>query len=194
MRPDLRAIVDRFMYEQATVRHMVAAAPADAGTRVVSPDGMTVAQAVAHLAGSQRVYAATIRAWLAGETPPTAAHAHAPDEGSPAPTLGEGLGELGLSLRDLFAAFQSIPDDALGSDLGGLPAIEVIGTWAAHYLEHGYQLSGALPETRYDPLTVNWLGRAPAHTAELREAQRRYIQDARDHFAAHDEGPGDDHP
>jgi len=182
------------MYEQATVRHMVAAAPADAGTRVLAPDGMTVAQAIAHLAAAQRGYAATIRAWLAAEPRPPVAHAHAADDDSPVAPLAEGLSELGLSLRELFAIVQSIPDDVLASDLGGAPAMEVIGAWAAHYLEHGYQLSDALPETRYDPLTVNWLGRAAAHTAELREAQRRYIQDVRGHFAAHDASPGDDYP
>ena len=71
MTPELRAIADRFIYEQATLKHMTALIPEGAAERTVRGhmDGWTVRQLVAHLAEALHTYALFLDNLVAGRPP-----------------------------------------------------------------------------------------------------------------------------
>lgn len=194
MTPELRAILDRFIYEQATVTHIVTALPAEGAERVVGETGWTIRQLVAHFAESQEGYAAAIGRWLAGEQVEPAgfdrdrvnaetARTHAE---TPLPEL---LVRLRKSLRALFAAFHAIPDERLADPFGPSSALESFHTWKRHYLDHGLDLIDAAPEVRFDPLVLNWLLYAEFIDERSKARQRQLMEDVRAHYAAR---PGDD--
>jgi hypothetical protein len=189
MTPELRAILDRFMYEQATVTHIVMSLPSEGAGRVVGGTGWTVRQLVAHFAESQEGYAAAIRRWLAGEQTepggfdPDGANAETAAANADTP-LPELVVRLRQSLRELFAAFHAIPGEKLGEQFGGGTALETLHHWERHYLDHGLDLLDAAPEVRFDPLVLNWVLYADFADETSKARQQQLMQEVRAHYAA----------
>ena len=189
MTPELRAILDRFMYEQATVTHIVMSLPSEGAERVVDGTGWTIRQLVAHFATSQEDYAAAIGRWLAGEQVEpddfdpdrTNAETAAASAETPLPEL---LVRLRKSLRALFAAFHAIPDAALAVAFGRYGALETFHAWERHYLDHGLDLLDAAPEVRFDPLVLNWILYAEFVDERSKIRQQQLMKEVRAHFAA----------
>lgn len=189
MTPELRAILDRFIYEQATVTHIVMSLPSEGAERVVDGTGWTVRQLVAHFAESQEGYAAAIGRWLAGErveadgfdTDRANAGTAQANAETPLPEL---LVRLRKSLRALFAAFHAIPDEGLAEPFGGHTALETFHTWERHYLDHGLDLLDAAPEVRFDPLVLNWILYAEFSDERSNSRQQQIVKDVRAHYAA----------
>lgn len=189
MTPELRAIVDRFMYEQATVTHIVMSLPPGGAERVLDGTGWSIRQLVAHFADTQDGYASAIERWLAGEqvvpddfdTDSANANTVAAVADTPLPEL---LLRLRRSLRQLFAAFQAIPDERLSEPFAGQSAIETFHGWERHYLNHALDLLDAAPEVRYEPLVLNWLlyGEFTDERSQARQAQ--LMEDVRAHYAS----------
>jgi hypothetical protein len=189
MTPELRAILDRFMYEQATVTHIVMPLPAEGAERVVDGTGWTIRQLVAHFADSQEGYAAAVGRWLAGEPVEPAGfdrdRANAETARANAETpLPELLVRLRKSLRALSAAFHAIPDERLAEPFGAHSAVETFHRWERHYLDHGLDLLDAVPEVRFDPLVLNWILYAEFVDEPSKVRQQQLMQEVRAHYAA----------
>ena len=189
MTPELRAILDRFMYEQATVTHIVMSLPSEGAERVVGGTGWTIRQLVAHFAASQEGYAAAIGRWLAGEPvepegfDPDRANAETARTNAETP-LPELLVRLRTSLRELFAAFHAIPDEGLAEPFGPSGALEIFHSWGRHYLDHGLDLLDAAPEVRFDPLVLNWILYADFVDEPSKVRQQQLMKEVRAHYAA----------
>jgi hypothetical protein len=193
MTPELRAILDRFMYEQATVTHIVMSLPPEGAERVVDGTGWTVRQLVAHFAESQEGYAAAIGRWLANEQvepegfDPDRTNAETARTNAQTP-LPELLVRLRKSLRALFDAFHAIPDEKLAEPFGAAGAIETFHTWERHYLDHGLDLLDAAPEVRFDPLVLNWILYAEFVDERSKARQQQLMKEVRAHYAAMPDG------
>lgn len=189
MTPELRAILDRFMYEQATVTHIVMSLPPEGAERVVDGTGWTIRQLVAHFAASQEGYAETIGRWLAGEQvepegfDPDLTNAETAAANAETP-LSELIARLRKSLRALFAAFHLIADEKLGEPFGRDTALETFHTWERHYLDHGLDLLDAAPEVRFDPLVLNWILYAEFVDERSKARQQQIMKEVRAHYAA----------
>lgn len=189
MTPELRAIIDRFMYEQATVTHIVMSLPPGGIDRVMDGPGWTVRQLVAHFADTQEGYAAAIERWLAGEPAlpdgfdagRSNAMTAAANAGTPLPEL---LARLRKSLRTLFVALHHVPDARLEEPFDGHSAIETFHTWERHYRDHAFDLLGAAPEVKFEPLVLNWILYADFEDGRERSRQRALMEEVREHYAA----------
>ncbi|MCL4242045.1 MAG: maleylpyruvate isomerase N-terminal domain-containing protein [Dehalococcoidia bacterium] len=188
MTPELRAILDRFMYEQATVTHIVTSMAPGGADRVLDGSGWTVRQLVAHLARAQEGYAAAISRWLAGEQvegsdfDPDRTNAETAKANAETP-LPELLVRLRMSLRALFEAFHGIADERLDGPFGAYGALETFHAWERHYLDHGLDLLDAVPEVRYDPLVLNWILYAEFADERSKARQQHLMDDVRAHHA-----------
>jgi hypothetical protein len=185
---ELRAILDRFIYEHAGVRHLLSAAPPEADTRVLEASGWTTTQLVGHFAVAQEGYVEAASRWLAGE--PVASRDLDPDflnaETIPllaASSRAEVLDRYAASLRALFALFHQVSDLQFEGPFGPATANRVLTGWSQHQLTHIFPFVKVLPETRYDPVIVNWLARSPVPNEETVAQQREYINDVREYYA-----------
>lgn len=199
MHHDLRAILDRFIYEHAGVRHLLLAAPPEADSRTVEGLGWTTVQMVGHFAQAQESYTELVQRWLDGEGVPSAGFHADQSNAESIPALAglsraDVLERYALSLRGLFAVLHRIGDAQLGEKLGPAPAREVLASWSQHQLTHIFPFVAVLPETRYDPVIVNWLARAPVPNEDVLAQQKAYIADVRGYYArlAEEEGSDDD--
>ena len=197
MTPELRAIVDRFMFDQATFTHIVSSLPADGAARAVTGPGWTIGQLVAHFATSQERYAAAIARWLAGEEvlPPDydqdTENAAVAELHRDAP-LDDSVRRLRESLRALFAAFHRVPDERLDQPFARGTALEAFHAWEHHYLDHALDLIDAAPEVRLDPLVLNWVLHANLGDGRSRDRQRQLLAELRAYYATLDEDEEED--
>jgi len=191
MTPELRAIIDRLMFDQATTLHIVTSLPDGGTARMIEGTGGTVAQLVAHFAASQEACATALRRWLAGAPaePPRFA-CEAVDGGEAA--LADAEAGLRVSLRALFAVLHEIPDERLGEPFGEASAIETFHAWERHYLDHALDLVDAAPEVRLDPLVLNWVLHTSFDDERSRARQRALLEELRAYYASLDEDDEDD--
>lgn len=188
MTPELRAIADRFIYEQATLKHIAALAPEDALNRTVPGQNWTVRQLLAHLAASLQSYDEIVRRWLAGERTlddwdPDRVDA-ATAEAYKTATLAQLFELFGSGLNGLFASLSAIPDDRLAESLGPSDALTTLRGLGAHALGHAIPLVNALPEVRFDPLVLNWVLAAEFEDEESQAWQRQLLGEAREYIAS----------
>lgn len=189
MTPELRAILDRFMYEQATVIHMVTSLPPGGIDRVMPGPGWTVRQLVAHFADSQERHASTIERWLAGESAAPGEfdieriNAMSADANAATP-LPDLLTRLRKSLRTLIAAFENVPGAMVEARLDGGPAIEAFHAWERHYRDHAFDLLDVSPELKFDPLVLNWILYAEFEDEEFCARQRELLDEVRKQYAS----------
>ncbi len=190
MKPEVRAIADRFIYEQATVKHIATLAPEGGLDRPVPGYEWTVRQLLAHLGQSLNDYAEMVRNWLLGEPPvphgwdPGKVNAQTAARYKDA-SLPEILALLGAGLNSLIAALAAIPDDRASGDFGPRPFLQTFEVFSGHCLEHAIPLLDAIPEARMDPLVLNWLLDAEFPTETARAWQETLLQDAREYVANH---------
>lgn len=187
MTPNVRAIADRFMYEQATLKHMMALVPDGGFERSVPGTEWTVRQLFAHLARILTTYSDTIREWLAGDDPMaswdpeqvnnTTACAHVD---TPADLISAAFA---VGLNDLVATLAAVPDGRLAEAFGHATFEETLLEWSEHFLSHAVPLVRALPEVRMDPLVLNWLLDADFDDDELRAWQDTLLAEARAYIA-----------
>lgn len=199
MHHDLRAILDRFIYEHAGIRHLLYAAPPEADSRTLKDTGWTTIQLVGHFAQAQESYTGLIQQWLAGEPlPPAGFH---PDQANAEtiPNLAglsreEVLEKYAASLRGLFGILHEVTDRQFEGPFGQSAARQVLAAWSQHQLTHIFPFVAVLPETRYDPVIVNWLARAAVPNEDVLAQQKAYIADVREYYArlAEEEGADDD--
>ena len=188
MTPELRAIADRFIYEQATLKHIAALAPEDALNRNVPGQAWTVRQLLAHLATSLQNYDRIVRRWLAGEPPlegwdPDHLNA-ATAEQYKAATVAQLFEVFGRGLNGLFASLSAIPDEKLPEPLGTSDALTTLRGFGDHAVGHAIALADALPEVRFDPLVLNWLLGAEFEDEESQAWQRQLLAEAREYIAS----------
>ena len=197
MHHDLRAILDRFIYEHAGVRHLLLAAPPEADTRTLEGIGWTTVQAVGHFAQSQESYADLLQRWLDGGTTPAAGFHPDQSNAETIPALANSsradvLERYALSLRSLFAVLHRITDQQFEGPFGGTTVRQALVAWSEHQVSHIFPFVAVLPETRYDPVIVNWLARTPVPNEETLAGQRAYIADVREYYARLAAEEGDD--
>lgn len=199
MHHDLRALLDRFIYEHAGVRHLLLAAPPEADSRTLEGIGWTTVQVVGHFAHAQETYADLILRWLAGEAIPAAGYHPDQDNATVIPSLAsstraEVLDKYAASLRALFDAIGQVNDERFEGPFGSSSARQVLAAWSQHQLTHIFPFVAVLPETRYDPVIVNWLARAAVPNEDILAQQKAYIADVREYYArlAEEEGSDDD--
>ncbi len=199
MHHDLRAILDRFIYEHAGVRHLLLAAPPEADARTLEGTGWTTVQLVGHFAHAQESYAGLVARWLAGEDIPAAGYHPDQDNATVIPELASATREdvlerYAASLRALFHILGQVSDDRFEGAFGTTPARQVLAAWSQHQLTHIFPFVAVLPETRYDPVIVNWLARAAVPNEDVLAQQKAYIADVREYYArlAAEEGSDDD--
>lgn len=190
MTPEVRAIADRFIYEQATVKHIAALAPDGSLDRPVKGYDWTVRQVLAHLAKSLNDYAAMVRAWLNGDFPippgwnPHDVNATTAARYKDAP-LPEIVALFGTGLNELVDALAAIPDERSGENFGPRPLLQTFEVFSGHCLEHAIPLVDALPEVRMDPLVLNWLLDASFPTEAAQDWQSDLLHEAREYVANH---------
>lgn len=161
MMPELRALADRFIYEQATIKHIIASIPDEALARKCEGFDGTVGELLGHLGWSLGDHAEVVRAWLADEALPASIDPDR-DEGQDNTrftnaTRPELSRDLGIGLINLFAVLSAIPDERLDEQLGEQHALESLGFLSEHCMYHAIALIDACPEVRMDPLVLNWL-------------------------------------
>lgn len=188
MHPEIRAIADRFMYEQATLKHILALAPEGGLARNVPGYEWNAGQLLAHLAVSLDTYRGVVERWLAGENAlkgfdPPSTNARTAEEHS---TVSKArLREMfGTGLVGLVDALSRIPDDRLEERVGPGTVVEVLrGPFGNHALSHAIPLIDALPEVRLEPLVLNWLLYADFEDEASRAWQAKLLADAREYLA-----------
>lgn len=196
MTPELRAIADRFIYEQATLKLIVALAPPDAPDRPVPGYEWTVRQLMAHLAESLHSYQAVIKKWLAGKgalddwNPERLNAATAARHAASSPV--EIVALFGSGLVGLIATLEAMPDERLSEPLGPGKAIETVKTFGEHFLSHAISLVNAVPEVRMDPLVLNWLLYAGFNDEASNAWQASLLADAKEYIATHPHEEDDD--
>jgi hypothetical protein len=186
MHPEIRAIADRFIYEQATLKHITAQAPEEALRREVLGYGWSVGQLLAHLAVSLETYRGVVERWLAREDAlkgfdPPSTNAHTAEEHREVSRAK--LRELfGAGLVGLVETLSRVPDERLGETVGPGTIVEVLrGPFGNHALSHAIALIDALPEVRLDPLVFNWISRADFESSAEREWQLKLLADVREY-------------
>lgn len=196
MTPELRAIADRFIYEQATLKHLTALAPEEAMQRPVNGTEWNVGQLLAHLGASMSTYAEAVRNWLLGEPQDERIDPDATTAGTVDRFVGASrldvTRELGQGLVNLFAALSAIPDERLSDTFGGAAAIDTLRTFGEHCLGHAIPLVEALPEVRMDPLVLNWLLGAEFDDESSRAWQRSLLAEAQEYIASHPDEDGEE--
>ncbi len=188
MTPELRAIADRFIYEQATLKHITALAGDEGLSRTVPGMDWTVRQLLGHLGASLGSYDVVIRRWTAGEPAlegwdPDAVNAETAARMASA-SQAELLAEFGRGLVGLIAAMEDVPDQKMDEQLGRTDALTALKSLANHTLRHAIPLVDALPEIRMDPLVLNWLLSATFDDAESEQWQERLLDEARAYIAS----------
>ena len=197
MTPEVRAIADRFIYEQATVKHIASLAPEDALDRPVPGLDWSVRQLLAHLGQSLADYAAMVRRWLAGEFPiepgwdPHTVNARTAEQYKAAP-LVDVMALFGSGLNALVASLAAIPDERASEDFGPRPLLATFEVLSGHCLEHAIPLVNALPEVRMDPLVLNWLLDARFPTEAGQDWQSALLREAKEYVANHPDDEEDD--
>ena len=191
MTPELRAIADRFMYETAMLKHIVALLPEDALGRPVPGHEWAVRQHLGHLAHSSHVYREPVRRWLAGEDPlagwdPDAINAETARAHATIDRRGL-LDMFDAGINGLVRSFASIPDGKMAEPFGPREPLQVFRAFEGHTQTHAIALIDAVPEARMDPLVLNWLLYARFGTDAEREWQRALLQEAREYAANHPE-------
>lgn len=196
MTPELRALADRFICEQATVKHILTLSPADAHDRPVHDGEWSVRQLFAHLAASLGEYEAIIVKLTRGEP--------ALDNWDPEATnrqtaanyasrsIDDVLALFGSGLNGLIDAMAGLPDERLTDQFGPgevLPGLQALGE---HYLSHAITLVDALPEVRFDPLVLNWLLSAEFEDEASVNWQAKLYADAEEFIASQPEEEEDD--
>ena len=189
MTPELRAIADRFIYEQATLKHMTALAPEEALRRPVVGLEWDVAQLLGHLGSSLSGYAGLVRGWLFGVPVADGVNPGEMDAGTAARFSGatrlDVTQVLGQGLVDLFAALSAVPDERLSEAFGQETALETLRSFGEHCLGHAIALVDALPEVRMDPLVLNWLLDAEFEDEASQAWQRALLAEAQEYIASH---------
>lgn len=191
MTPELRALADRFIFEQATVKHIASLAPPDAFERTVHGGGWTVRQLFAHLAACLGDYQALIERLLRDEPPLGGWDRDASNRQTSkrfaSASLDELLALFGSGLNGLIAAMAAIPDERLTEPLGPGDVLSCLQALGEHYLSHAIVLVDALPEVRFDPLVLNWLLSANFEEDDNDEPtawQQRLLADAEEYIAS----------
>jgi len=189
MDPEIRALADRFIYEQATLKHIATLAGNEGLQRPVPGYAWNVGQLLAHLANSLSAYGEVVERWLAGEEPltgfePPEINARTAEEH--ATTSVPRLHELfGAGLVRLVGALLRVPGERLDDDLGPATARQLLRTPSRHALHHAIPLIDALPEARLDPLVLNWLLYADFDDEASKAWQAKLLADAREYLASH---------
>ena len=196
MHPELRAIADRFMYEQATLKHIAALAPEGALARPVPGYDWNAAQLLAHLAQSLHAYTEVVDRWLVGDSSlegwdPDATNAETAAANATA-TVADIHRSFGIGLNGLVAALSRVPDERIADQLGRHPAVETLKALTGHSLAHALPLVDALPEVRMDPLVLNWLLDAEFEVEADRLWQANLLREAREYIANHPHEEEDD--
>ena len=188
MHPEVRALADRFIYEQASLKHIIALLPEAGLLRHVPGSDWNVGQTLAHLAVSLEDYRLVIERWLSGTDPFEGVDVDAINTGTAdlyASTSPDELLRLfAEGLLGLVAGLGSIPEDRTFSDLGHHPAPETLRRLCDHTITHATSLIDAVPEVRMDPLVLNWMLHAEFGDDEHRRWQAALLADAREHIAA----------
>ena len=189
MTPEIRAIADRFMYEQATVKHIAALAPEGGLDRAAPGTSWSVRQLLGHMAQSLNDYAAMIERWVRGESPispgwdPDAVNAETATRLANA-GLGELMALFGTGINGLVAALESIPDERVRDQFGPAPLMETLRVFGGHCLGHAFPLVDALPEVRMDALVLNWLLEAEVEGEDREAWQAGLLAEAREYVAS----------
>jgi hypothetical protein len=196
MHPELRAIADQFIYEQATLKLIAALAPEGALARPVPGYEWNAAQLLAHLAQSLDAYREVVDRWIAGGNSLEGWDPDAMNAETAAANVSATAGDLhrlfGSGLNGLVAALARVPDARIADQLGGHPAIETLRRLAGHALAHAIPLVDALPEVRMDPLVLNWLLDAEFEDDAGRQWQDALLREAREYISAHPHEEEDD--
>lgn len=189
MHPEIRAIADRFMYEQATLKHITALVPEAGLARPVPGMDWTVGQLLAHLAQSLHAYREVVEQWLSGTTSlegwdPDAINQQTANEHASA-TPRQLTDLFGAGLIGLVAALSAVPEDRIEEKLGRGTFVETLRALSGHAVGHAIPLVDALPEVRMDPLVLNWLLYADFADDASDAWQERLLADAREYLATH---------
>ena len=196
MTPELRAIADRFIYEQATLKHMTALAPEDAMRRPVPGSAWNVAQLLGHLALSMNSYAGAVRGWLGGETDFSGFDAEAMSEETAARFANASRLDVtrafGAGLVELFAVLGAVPDERMDAPFGTGTGLDTLRGFGEHFVRHAIPLVDALPEARMDPLVLNWVLDAEFDDEPSHDWQRRLLAEAQEYIASHPEEDEDE--
>jgi hypothetical protein len=157
MVPAARAALDRMMYEQAAVIHMLRIAPPEAWERSLPGDDERVCDLVAALTEHQAALASWLAATAEGRSLEEGDCGSGPD--GPA-SLEETTASLERSLRSIVATAAAIPD-------GGFTAGTLRELWwrSRRFTEARTALLAALPEAAADPVILRWCS-APEPPAE----------------------------
>jgi hypothetical protein len=187
MTPELRAIADRFMYETATLKHMLALFPEGAAEREVPGHAWTVRQHAGHLAESLHTYTEVLERWLAGAPPlegfdPDAINAATAASHAETP-LSELVSRFDSGIRALIGVMDRVPDEKLDEPFGPRTPLEVLHVFERHCLGHAIPLVQAVPEVRMDPLVLNWLLYATFSTDADKAWQSALYAEAREYVA-----------
>jgi hypothetical protein len=146
----LRTALDRLMYEEAVVIHILNLAPPDAWERRVGESGRSVGDEVARLAAALD----SLAGWIEAGFQPVSG----PKNGQVPHLDGRDAGVelLRAGLRRVFAAAASTPADAVPGD-----ALAALWEAASVFTGAREDLLKALPEAGSDPVVQRWQ-RAPA--------------------------------
>ena len=187
MTPELRAIADRLIYEQATLKHMVALAPEDAMRRPAG--GRTAGDTFGHLAAGMSACAAALERSLAGGGPLAVGDgcelANASTDPLPGATRLDVTRALGSGLVSLVAALGRVPDAHLEPGADAVNALDALRGFGEHATGHAIELIEALPEVRMDPLVLNWLLDAEFEDEASQAWQRALLAEAQEYIASH---------
>jgi hypothetical protein len=187
MTPELRAIADRFIYEQATLKHMMALVPEGGYERPVPGLDWTVRQLFGHLAKTLTTYSEAVRTWLDGQDPTAGDDTKRRNDETAAgfsKAPAEEIAALfGSGLNDLVATLAKVPEERTEVAFGPKKFIEASSEWSEHFLSHAVALVRALPEVRMDPLVLNWLLYANFDDDKRRQWQEELLVEARAYIA-----------
>ncbi len=196
MTPELRAAADRFIYEQATLKHMMALVPEGGFDRPVDGPATTVRALFGHLAGSLDAYAEAIKAWVADSDARHTTQACRLDEeevqrftSMPAVEI---VDVFGAGLNALVASLASVPADRIDQPFGDAVFAEALTEWKEHNISHAIPLLRAVPEMRMDALVLNWLLYADFSDDDSNAFQQELLAEAHAYVASLDDEEEDE--
>ena len=187
MTPEVRAIADRFIYGQATLKHMMALVPEGGFERDIPELDWTVRQLFGHMAQTLTTYCDGVRTWLEGVDPtegddPERTNADTAARSSKTPAE-EIAAHFGSGLNELVRTLALVPNEKTEDAFGPKTFFEALTDWSEHFLSHAVALVRALPEVRMDPLVLNWLLHATFDDDERRKWQEELLAEARAYIA-----------